>query len=131
MSSDEGDARLAGLQAYWRWPTCWPERKPWKVWHLLPMPRGKCISQLQIHDSLVHRAPLAKAIVRPWGRELCYRMIPGWRSRLLDFGRVLERVAAHMRTSTTLPAGFFVPMGTIVLWLGLEGFLLAMQIWKG
>jgi hypothetical protein len=67
-------------------------------------------------------------------------MIPGWRSRLLDFGRVLERVATHtqssralraMRTPTTLPAGFLVPMGTIVLWLGFESFLLAVQIWKG
>jgi hypothetical protein len=31
----------------------------------LSMPRGRCISQLQIQNRLVHRTPLAKAIVRP------------------------------------------------------------------
>jgi hypothetical protein len=29
-------------------------------------------------------------------------MMPGWRSRLLDFGRVLERVAAHTQSSRAL-----------------------------
>jgi hypothetical protein len=67
------------------------------IYTLLSMPRGRCISQLQMHNRLVNRNPLAKAIVRPWERELYYRTMPGWRSRLLDPGRVSGRVAARTR----------------------------------